>query len=518
MSNRQTIFQEACDRCGQNTNTYRAAFAASDDALSLLSRDRAILDANDALARLSRYSRRQLTEIPFDALFPKRSDHRHLLTRERLIRNAPLFTFQTRLRTQTREDIPVSIAISPLPGSGCTEPVFQAHISDIAGTSCAATALSRECRTSDRLRSLGDLAGGIAHNFNNILMGIYGNITLAKLEMSQASDALAHLEKAEDSMEGAVKLTRQLLTFARGGEPVKERFPPGPFVEETARFNLSGSSVRLEMKPADALWPINADKEQIGQVVGNIVINARQAMTRGGTLTIRLENTTLLKDNLLTIARGSYLKLTFKDRGPGVSESDLNRIFDPYFSTKPDGNGMGLSICHSIVTKHNGDISVASQLGSGTIVTVYLPAEPPEASKEGNMTTQGLNTKARARILVMDDEEHIRSITRKMLEKFGHAVALTKDGEEAVTEYKNAMSQEDAYDLVIMDLTVPGGKGGKEASTEILEFDPNARILVSSGYSNDPVMADYKTHGLKGIIAKPYRLTELKETVERLLR
>ncbi len=515
MSNRQTIFQEECIRCSQNADTYKSAFYSSGDALHLLSREKTILDANAPLARLSKYDRQELVSMPFDALFPNLSDHKDLLSPKRLTRDCPLFTFKTRLQTKNRLDIPVEIAVSPVPGSGRNGPVFQAHISDIS--SPRRTEDLTLDRASDRLRSIGALAGGIAHNFNNIMTGLYGNITLAKMELSDETDAIAHLEKAENSMEEAVKLTRQLLTFAKGGEPIKETFNLAALIRDTATFNLSGSPVRLDIDPSPPLWAIRADKDQIGQVFANIVINARQAMKKGGTLTIDTENTTLLKDNLLTIARGAYLKVVFKDTGKGIHQTDLDRIFDPYFTTKPDGKGMGLSICYSIINKHKGHISVVSQLGTGTIATVYLPAEQPEIPKEVTMTEDNLRSDLTARILVMDDEEHIRSITQKMLEKFGYTVVLTIDGEEAVEEYRNAVEQGTPYNLVIMDLTIPGGMGGKEASTIILDMDPSARIVVSSGYSNDPVMADYKAYGLKGIIPKPYRLAELKETIQNLI-
>ncbi|MCG8633870.1 MAG: response regulator [Desulfobacterales bacterium] len=514
MSNRQIIFQKECIRCSQNTDTYKSAFYSSGDALQLLSREKTILDANAPFARLSKYERQELVSMPFDTLFPNLSDHEELLSPKRLTRDCPLFTFKTRLQTKNRLNIPVEIAVSPVPDSCRNGPVFQAHISDISKSRTEEYATDS---TSDRLRSIGALAGGIAHNFNNIMTGLYGNITLAKMELSEETEAIAHLEKAENSMEEAVKLTRQLLTFAKGGEPIKETFDPSELIQGTAAFNLSGSPVRLDIDIHAPLWSIHADKEQIGQVVANIVTNARESMKKGGALTIELENTTLLKDNLLTIARGAYLKLVFRDKGDGIHQTDLDRIFDPYFTTKPDGKGMGLSICYSIVNKHKGHISVVSQLGTGTVVTIYLPAEPPETPEEVTMTTDNSTSENKARILVMDDEEHIRSITRKMLEKFGYTVVLTSDGEEAVEEYGRAAEQGNPYNLVIMDLTIPGGMGGKEASTEILAMDPSARIVVSSGYSNDPVMADYKAYGLKGIIPKPYRLTELQETIRNLI-
>ncbi|MEH0022727.1 MAG: ATP-binding protein [Desulfobacter sp.] len=634
MSNRQIIFQKECIRCGQRagTGSYRSAFEHSGEALFLISREKTIIEANPILARISQYSRQELASMPFDTLFPKVSDHQFLLSADRLTCDCPLFTFETTLKTKNRLEIPVEIAVSPLPGMG--GPVFQAYARDISRTGqkaalstlatpsaaagigisrstpgpegryikvnpamplilgyalsdfldlnifrlCrdpdAADTLARDmdrkgevwerelmlthcrghgvkafytaatvkspdsdtlfvdeiiytpgaesihdatCRISDRLRSIGALAGGIAHNFNNIMTGIYGNITLARMELPETSSAASHLQKAEDSMEEAVKLTRQLLTFAKGGDPIKETFDPGALIKDTAAFNLSGSPVRLDIDMPATLWAIHADKDQIGQVISNIVINARQAMKDSGVLSIHIENTTLLKDNLLTIGRGAYLKIVFKDQGTGIHQTNLDRIFDPYFTTKTDGKGMGLSICYSIVNKHKGHISAVSQLGTGTIVTVYLPAVLPESPKEDDVTTPDSTPKPQARILVMDDEDHIRNITKKMLEKFGYTVDMTMDGKAAVEQYKKAAGQGTPYDLVIMDLTIPGGMGGKEASREILDMDPDAKIAVSSGYSNDPVMADHKAYGLKGIIPKPYRLTELKETIQNLL-
>jgi two-component system cell cycle sensor histidine kinase/response regulator CckA len=376
-----------------------------------------------------------------------------------------------------------------------------------------------EIQKAEKLQSIGDLAGGIAHNFNNIMMGLYGNIALAKLELSDEAQACAYLEKAENSMGEAIKLTKKLLTFSKGGDPIKETTDIDSLVRDITAFNLSGSNIRPKVDSSKKLWQVHADREQLGLVISNIVKNSRQAMTEGGVLTIGMKNSNLLKNNLFTIARGAYVKITFTDQGPGISRQDLERIFDPYFTTKKNGGGMGLSICYSIVKKHNGHIYASSQLGIGTKITIYLPVISP--------TGQGEETKAQAsilpgsdlhaRILVMDDEEHIRNITKRMLEKSGYSVSLAASGEEAIKLYSQALEKKSPFDLVIMDLTIPGGMGGKQASKQILKLDPRAVIIVSSGYSNDPIMSNYKAYGLKGIIPKPYGITDLRDTVHQLL-
>lgn len=523
MSDLQYVFQKECIRCGFKADTFKSAFGNSRDALLLFSPGKEILNANPPLLRISQYSIQDLISMPFETLFPRSNDYQNLLTTGRLTRSCPLFIFESLMKTQTRGNIPVEIAISPLAGSGENEPIFQANIREMPITRQVQQNFKKndenEQEKVDKLQSIGALAAGIAHNFNNIMTGLYGNIALARLELKDSSPVIAYLEKAESSMEEAVKLTRQLLTFAKGGAPVKETFEISSHVHDIAAFNLSGSNVRLDMEAPGDLWPIHADKNQIGQVIASLVINARQSMETGGALRIKMENTTLLKDNLLTIARGTYIKATLTDQGGGIPRKDLERIFDPYFTTKENSSGMGLSICYSIIKKHKGHISVFSQMGTGTSITLYLPAVSPAFSakdiKENPMNTPSPN--CQAKILVMDDEEHIRSITQKMLEKFGYKVELTQNGEEAIAEYCKAAEQGTPFSLVIMDLTIPGGMGGKEASKKILELDPQAKVVISSGYSNDPVMADYQAYGLKGIIPKPFRLAELKETIETLL-
>ncbi|MCG8687641.1 MAG: response regulator [Desulfobacterales bacterium] len=519
MNDRQVIFEEECIRYDKTDASYNSAFGSSKDALLLFSEDKTIIDANEQFARLCLYDCQEVTGLSFETLFPGISEDSSKLPKNGMRYSCPLFSLQTQMRRKTGTDLPVEIFISPLPHNQKGHQIYQALVKYVVvpDLNNNKDKNNNSKLNSQRLKSIGSLAGGIAHHFNNIMTGLYGNITLARMEIKNNTEALSHLEKAEDSMEAAVKLTRQLLTFAKGGTPIKEKFDLAPLIQDTAELNLTGSNAKLNIDLATNLWPIHADKGQIEQVISNIVGNSREAMESGGVMSIRAENTRLLKDNLLTISKGAYIKLTFKDQGSGITQKDLNRIFDPYFTTKPNGCGMGLSICYSIVNKHKGHIFASSQLRTGTILTVYLPAESPEKAKEIAMTSETPGSDSQARILVMDDEEHIRSITKKMLEKFGYTVTLTEDGRQAVEEYKKAFASGTRYDLVILDLTIPGGMGGKEASQEILTLDPDAHVVVSSGYSNDPVMANYDSYGLKGIIPKPFRLAELKETVHKLL-
>ena len=377
-----------------------------------------------------------------------------------------------------------------------------------------------ELRRAQNLESLGVLAGGIAHDFNNILAAIVGNIGLARMELPESGKAQSLLAEAEAAAMRARKLTRQLLTFAKGGEPVRETAALTGIVEEAARFVLHGSPLRVEFDMADDVWPASVDSGQIGQVVQNLVINAMQAMPEGGAITVSCRNRKI-EDDTTPPGPGRYVCLTVADTGPGIPEELIDSIFDPYVSTKEKGSGLGLAITHSIIRRHGGHIAVDSTPGAGTVFTILLPAaagedqqaaaepepEPPAAPAAG---AKG------CRILLMDDEEMILNVGQRLIERLGHQVVGVRDGEEAVAAYTAAMN-ETPFDLVIMDLTIPGGMGGQEAAARIRERDPRARLIVSSGYSNDPVMADCAAYGFCGAIDKPYQLQALQEAIDAAL-
>ncbi|GFE61285.1 PAS domain S-box protein [Geobacter sp. AOG2] len=368
-----------------------------------------------------------------------------------------------------------------------------------------------------KLESLGLLAGGIAHDFNNILTSILGNISFAQMFLDYTHKARIPLEQAEKASQRAAELAGQLLTFAKGGNPVKRPVAIRQLVEESVSLVLRGTKVVAAVDIPGNLHTIEADAGQINQAFNNIVINAVQAMPGGGTLRVKAENALLGDTNALGLAPGAYIKVVFSDEGCGISDEEQKQIFDPYFTTKSGGTGLGLSSVYSIVTKHGGHISVNSSPGQGAAFTIHLPSMgemPIGTDQERN--TVATDISAGGSVLVMDDDGMILDLAAKMLNLLGYEVTTCAGGEEAVSHYKAAFETGKPFDSVIMDLTVPGGMGGKEAAQRILELDPQARLIVSSGYSNDPIMAHYEEYGFCGAVIKPYRIKELLEVLRRV--
>jgi PAS domain S-box-containing protein len=362
--------------------------------------------------------------------------------------------------------------------------------------------MQEELQKMQRLESVGLLAGGIAHDFNNIMAGLFGNIALAKDELSREHPAFESLLCAETAMSRAVRLTKQLLTFSKGGAPVKESLCLRELIEGVARFDLSGSNVALVLEVAEGLWTSDADKGQLQQVFSNMVINADQAMPDGGHLYISLRNA---EGAVPGLEPGRFVEITVRDEGAGIAPADLEHVFDPYFSTKPAGKGLGLATSYSIISKHGGHIRVESQLGVGTSFVIHLRAsEPARAVETSHAVQAGPGVETGARVLVMDDDELLRRTVARALERLGYVVELAAEGEQAIRIYREALDTDRAFSAVIMDLTIPGGMGGEAAAGEILEFDPDAVLIASSGYSDGPVMADSAAFGFQGAIAKPF--------------
>ena len=375
--------------------------------------------------------------------------------------------------------------------------------------------VEEELRRLEKLSSLGTLAGGIAHDFNNILMGVFGNITLAKERLEVGNSAHAFLLEAEQSMNRAVRLTRRLLTFAKGGAPLMESTDLPLLVEDIVRFDLSGSNVRSVFELPENVWLIDADREQMQQVFSNLAINAKQAMPEGGLLTISLRNVTVPGQSAIPLQRGKFVKVTVSDNGSGIDEKSLPRIFDPYYTTKEKGRGLGLATVHSIVSRHGGHITVTSEPGTGTAFVIYLPALQttsfPEEKDVG--TNQELLPELNPRILVMDDEEIVGTVASRMLQHLGCSTETAPDGEETLRLYSDSLLSEKPFDVILMDLTIPGGMGGERAVKEILAVDPDASVIVSSGYAESPVMANYRDYGFSGIISKPYTIDSLRNVI-----
>ncbi|NOX90200.1 MAG: response regulator [Calditrichaeota bacterium] len=366
-----------------------------------------------------------------------------------------------------------------------------------------------------KLESIGVLAGGIAHDFNNILTAILGNISLARMIGHTNKKVENRLAEAEKACLRAKDLTQQLLTFSKGGTPVKRATSLAHLLEEATTFLLRGSNVKPQFDITENLWLVEADEGQLSQVINNLVINAKQAMPEGGTLSIRAYNTFHDGRSDLPLARGKYVCFSIKDHGIGIDEKSIQKIFDPYFTTKKSGTGLGLAVTFSIVKKHNGYITAQSKPGEGTTFYVYLPASDKKIPQQKKSPEDIIPIKGR--VLLMDDEEVIRDVGSEILQSLGMKVTTAHDGKEAIDLYKVALQKNKRYDLVILDLTVPGGMGGKDTIKHLQEIDEQVKAIVSSGYSNDPIMADYKVHGFDGYVSKPYRLEEMYSAIKKVL-
>ncbi len=395
-------------------------------------------------------------------------------------------------------------------------PIFNAdgEIIGIVGVSSDITEQKRtqeELIKAKNLESIGLLAGGIAHDFNNILTAILGNVALAKLYTKPGDKISESLTAEEKAFARARDLTQQLLTFSKGGAPIKKTGSIGETLKDTASFILSGSNVSCEWQLPEDLWPINFDPGQISQVLNNLVLNAKQAMPEGGKIKVCGENVTLSENQIVALPAGRYIKLSIADHGIGIPKQYVSKIFDPYFTTKQQGSGLGLATVYSIIKRHEGGIVVDSTVGVGTTFSIYLPASN---SRLVSKVEEIANPPAgKGKILLMDDEAAIRTVMGGLLAQLGYQITFARDGAELLQIYQNAMRRRQPFDAVIMDLTVPGGMGGKECIRRLKIIDPQVKAIVSSGYSNDPVMAEYEKYGFCGVINKPYQLKELSETL-----
>jgi len=377
--------------------------------------------------------------------------------------------------------------------------------------------LENEILRASKLESVGILAGGIAHDFNNILTVVMGNLTLAQLDTQATSKTARWLQEAERGTLRARDLTQQLLTFAKGGDPVRSSVRLPEVVRDSAAFALHGSKVSCEVDAEPALWPADIDKGQIGQVVQNLVINAVQAMPDGGKIVAQLRNYSgpLNRNGDAPRPDGRFVCISVTDTGTGIRPELIGRIFDPYFTTKQSGSGLGLATVYSIVRKHQGHIEVESEVGKGATFRVWLPASgaaPTVAVHSGT-----LPDRLSGRVLFMDDEETIRRMAQALLDRLGFEVVTVSDGAAAVARYTEAMASGRPFRVVVMDLTVPGGMGGKQAMEELLKVDVNVRAIVSSGYSSDPVLANHHAHGFRGVVAKPYRIADLARVMRTVI-
>lgn len=488
---------------------FRALFENTNDAILIYGLDCRLLEVNRAACERLDYSREELLTLSLNQLIAPPYASRVQERIEELKRtNTGIFE-----SAQIKKDG----TIIPIEQS-CSLIDYDAQTAIL----CVSRDLSeRKRRDEERLRtqkleSLGVLAGGIAHDFNNLLTGILGNLSLAKANLPEPEVVAERLAETEKAALRARDLTQQLLTFARGGAPIKTEASLAGLIEETTGFALRGSKAKCEYDFAEDLWRAEVDRGQLGQVLQNLAINAMQAMPQGGTIRLAARNITL-KPGELPVAPGNYVLISVRDHGQGIPPEHLEKIFDPYFSTKKSGSGLGLAVVFSIIAKHAGHITVESKLGKGTTFSIYLPAARKDPLAEKPAETKGVLSKGPGKVLIMDDEELIRKVSSAMLRQLGYEAHTAKDGEEAVTLYLEAKKDGHPFDLVIMDLTVPGGMGGKETIAHLRRVDPQIKAVVSSGYATDPIMANFSDYGFCGVAPKPFGLDALSELLEMIL-
>lgn len=504
-SSRQTLEEER--------RRYQELFDFAPDGYLVTDMEGIILEANSAATNLFNVNKSLLIGKPL-AIFVRREEHLTFRTRLLEIKKRTIVqneNWELMMLSKKRTIFPVSLTVGKVNASGRGIAELRWLLRDITRSK----QLEEELQKADKLESLGVLAGGIAHDLNNFLTVILGNLSLVKRCTQEEPKATRYLQYMEEAIRQTGNLTGQMLTFAKGGQPLTKAVSICRLIEEDSAFALSGSKTRCELFLAEDLPSVEIDRGQMTQVLTNILINADQAMQEGGTIKIRAEKMAVTSENnSLPLQSGKYVAITITDEGVGISSQILLKIFDPYFSTKEQGSGLGLTICYSIVKKHGGHISVQSVVGKGTSFTIYLPVSSVQAEIE---IPEDILILGEGKVLLMDDEESVRQTANEMLTFLGYNVELAEDGAEAVKLYKAAFLSNHPFDVVITDLTVRGGMGGKMAVNELIKVNPDVKAIVSSGYSSD-ALSNYKKYGFYDVIPKPYRLQELGKILSSVIQ
>lgn len=376
--------------------------------------------------------------------------------------------------------------------------------------------LEEELFKSRKLESVSLLASGLAHDFNNLLTGIITNLFMAKTALPINGETYTLITNAEKAAFRASSLTKQLLSFAKDSTtPNREVSSLKELIEESVGFYLSGSKSDYRLNLDDQLYIVEIDRGQIDQVLNNIIVNADQSMPHGGTITVSAQNVEFQKNANIPLKPGKYVCISVSDDGTGIPPENIHRIFDPYFTTRQQGNGLGLSSAYSIVLKHNGYITVQSELNKGSTFNIYLPASE-NILVDDSVSTEEMR-QGKGKILVLDDDDIIRRSTERLLSHLGYKVFMASEGEQALRLYSAAIENETPFDAAILDLTIPGGKGAQEIIGDLCKLDPNTKAIVSSGYPNDPVMLDFLSFGFCAAISKPYNIEELSSLLKKVL-
>lgn len=508
----ETKVMERTRRLKASEENFRAFAENSSDGIIITTGDGQHVYVNRRMTEMTGYSVDELLKATVkDIIIPSDVQRISGKFKRRLEGKSVQDQYETYILTKDKREVLVDISTSKTVWQN--DPAVMVISRDITVRKKIVEDLIRK----DKLESVGILAGGIAHDFNNLLTGILGSVSMAKMTLSPEDKVHHLLSDVEKATFRARDLTRQLLTFSKGGAPIKQTASIDDVTRESASFAIRGSNVRCLFLIPEDLWLVEVDKGQFSQVINNLVLNAVQAMEKGGEVIIAAENvTTGINDNI-PLTDGRYVKISIKDSGAGISRENLTKIFDPYFTTKDTGTGLGLASVYSIVRSHDGYITVDSESGSGTTFYIFLPVSVNNKISDIMHHHEEGYIHGKGKILIMDDEDLIRDVAGEMLTSLGYEICGAKDGVEAIELYKKDRESGKPFDAVIMDLTVPGGMGGTEAIKRMLEIDPSVKAIVSSGYSNDMIMSEYKKYGFAAFIVKPYRFTELSKVVHQVV-
>lgn len=491
---------------------YRDLYDHAPDMYHTLDRSGIIIDCNETEARMLGYTKEEIIGRHLTDFFTGAS-------KKLFEKDFPLLNYEKTQLNLEREFVRKDGSTFPASLNVFTEMDEEGRLlrtKTIARDVTEIKKMEAELLKGQKLESIGILAGGIAHDFNNILTAIMGNISMAAMYAKPGGELFQRLQEAEKASIRARDLTQQLLAFSRGWAPIKKTVATADLIRDAVGFSLMGSNVRCEfILPAD-IWPMEADEGQITQVLNNLVLNAVHAMPEGGIIAIGASNISHPELEGIPLPKGKYIKISVKDFGVGIPGEIQQKVFEPYFTTKKKGHGLGLASAYSIILKHGGHISLESAPGKGTTFFIYLPACADLMPETRQIPAQPVS--GRGKVLIMDDEIAVAGTAAKMLGSLGYETAIAGEGGKAIELYLRAMESGQPYSAVIMDLTIPGGMGGRETIRRLREIAPDIRAIVSSGYPNDPVMLDYRKYGFCDLIAKPYKIADLSRAVHRVIQ
>jgi PAS domain S-box-containing protein len=505
--------QQAEEKLQESEERLKAIVFNAPIGIAVSGEDRRFLSANNAFCTILGYTENELQKMTFrDITYVDDLNESAKIMDDLDANRISSFSLEKRYIKKDGSVIHGRVTVNALRDENGKPHLYIAELEDITEH----LRLEEEQQKLDKIESTSLLAGGIAHDFNNILTAILGSISLAKIKAKDSSKLFEILTEAEKASLRAKDLTQQLLTFAKGGAPVKKLTSVEELIRESVRFTLRGSNIKCQFSLSDKLWDAEVDEGQINQVINNIVINAQQAMPLGGTIQVRAENSSIKEGSRILLKAGDYIKICIQDHGIGIPKELLQKIFDPYFTTKQKGSGLGLATSYSIIKNHGGLINVESRVGAGTTFYIYLPASREKVLKKQISGEEPAVIKGK--ILVMDDEDVVREVAGRLLLHLGvDDVMFATDGDEATKLYKEAMDAGKPFTAVIMDLTIPGGKGGKETIQKLREIDHEVKAIVSSGYANDPIMSEFVRYGFSGVITKPYTIEQLRKSLQEVI-